>query len=91
LDFQGIVGQKKILFLPKISRQAVGPILPPIQWAQGAVALEINHQMLAADHTFSFRVVVKNEWSYSSTSSVPQLCAKGKFSEHSVCSIFIGR
>jgi hypothetical protein len=48
-----MVGQK-IMFLSKISWPAVGPTLPPIQWAQGAVALEINHQVHAADRTFSF-------------------------------------
>ena len=69
---------KKILFLSKISWPAVGPNLPSIQWEQGAVALEVNHQVHAADHTFSFRVVVKNEWSYSSTPPVPQLYAQGK-------------
>jgi len=71
------VGQK-ILFVSKISRLAVGPTLPPIQWVQGAIALGINGQAHQAYHTFSFRVVVKNQWSYSSTPPMPQLCAQGK-------------
>ena len=71
------MGQKN-LFFSKISSPAVGLTLPPIQWAQGAVALEINHQVHEADHTFTLRVVVKNEWSYFSTPRVPQLCAQGK-------------
>jgi hypothetical protein len=56
----------------------VGPTLPSIQWVQGAVAQEINRQVHEPDHTLSFRVVAKNEWSYSSSPRVPHLCAQGQ-------------
>lgn len=56
----------------------MGPTLPPVQWVQEAVSLGINGQVHEAYHAFSFRVVVKSEWSYSSTPPVPRLCAQGK-------------
>jgi hypothetical protein len=62
-------GQGKRIFLVTVSRPAVGPTQPPIQWAPGAVSPGVKRPGREADHSHPSNAVVKNAWSYTSTPS----------------------
>jgi hypothetical protein len=50
-----------------VSRTALGPTQPPIQWVPGALSLGVKRPGREADHSPSFSAEVKTEWSYTST------------------------
>jgi hypothetical protein len=56
-----------IFLFTTVSRTALGPILPPIQWVLGALSLRVKRPGRTADHLPSSNVEVKNAWSYTST------------------------
>jgi hypothetical protein len=49
--------------MPKISRPALGPTQPPIQWVTWALSAGIKWPMREADHSPPPSAEVKNEWS----------------------------
>jgi hypothetical protein len=63
-------GQGLGIFLVTVSRPALGPTQPPIQWLPGALSLGVKRPGREADHSFPPSVETKNAWSYSSTPPV---------------------
>jgi hypothetical protein len=55
------------IFLFTMSRTALGPTQPPIQWVLGALSLEVNLHGHEADHSPPSSAKVKKAWSYTST------------------------
>jgi hypothetical protein len=51
-----------------VSRTALGPTQPPIQWVPGALSVGIKRPGREADHSPP-SIAVKNPWSYTSTPS----------------------
>jgi hypothetical protein len=56
-----------IILFTTLSRTALGPTQPPIQWVPGALSLGVKRPGREADHSPPFSAEVKNEWSYTST------------------------
>jgi hypothetical protein len=56
-----------IFFFTTVSRTALGPAQPPIQWVPGALSLEVKRLGREADHSPPNSTEVKNAWSYTST------------------------
>jgi hypothetical protein len=54
-------------FFTTVSRMALGPTQPPIQWVPGALSLGIKRPGREADHSPPSSAEVKNAWSYTST------------------------
>jgi hypothetical protein len=50
-----------------MSRTALGPTQPPIQWVPGALFLGLKSSRREADHSPPSSAEVKNAWSYIST------------------------
>jgi len=50
-----------------MSRPALGPTQPPIQWVLGVLSQGVNRSGREADHSPKPSVEVKNAWSYTST------------------------
>jgi hypothetical protein len=50
-----------------LSRTALGPTLPPIQWVPGALFLGVKRPGREADYSPPSSAEVKNAWSYTST------------------------
>jgi hypothetical protein len=50
-----------------LSRPALGPTQPPIQWEQGALFLWVKRPCSENDNSPPFRAEVKNAWSCTST------------------------
>jgi hypothetical protein len=57
-----------------VSRTALGPTHPPIQWIPGALPLGVKRPGREADHSPPSRAEIKNAWSYSSTSAIRLHC-----------------
>jgi hypothetical protein len=72
LDDQGFECRERlgIFLFTTASRPALRPTQPPIQWAPGALFLEVKRLELEADYSFPSSIEVKNAWSYTSTSPV---------------------
>jgi hypothetical protein len=58
------------IFLITMSRLALGPTQPPIQWMPGALSLGVKQPGCEADHSPPSSAKVKNAWSYTSTPPV---------------------
>jgi hypothetical protein len=56
-----------IFLFTAVSRPALGPTQPPIQWVTGALSVWVNWPGHEADHSPSSSAEVKNAWSYIST------------------------
>jgi hypothetical protein len=56
-----------ILLFTTVSRTALGPTQPPIQWVPGALSLGVKWPGREADHSPPSSAEVKNAWSYTST------------------------
>jgi hypothetical protein len=54
----------------EISRPAVGFTQPPIQWVPGSLSAALKRPRCEVDHWPSSSVEAKNDWSYTSISSV---------------------
>jgi hypothetical protein len=50
-----------------LSRTALGPTQPPIQWTPGALSLMVKRPGREADHWPPSSAEVKNAWRYTST------------------------
>jgi hypothetical protein len=50
-----------------VSRPALGPTQPHIQWVLGALSLGVKRQEREADHSPPRTSEVKNAWSYTSS------------------------
>jgi hypothetical protein len=66
LGFESQGGLGIFLFIT-VSRTALGPTPPPIQWVPGALSLGVQQQGREADHSPQSSVEVKNAWSYTSS------------------------
>jgi hypothetical protein len=58
-----------------MSRSALGPTQPPIQWVPGALSQEVKQPGHEADHTLPSSTKVNNMWRYTSTPHMPSQCA----------------
>jgi hypothetical protein len=56
-----------IFLFTTVSRPALGPTQPPIQWVSGAVSLGVKRPGCEADHSLPSNAEFKNAWSYTST------------------------
>jgi hypothetical protein len=54
-------------FFTTVSRPALGPTQPPIQWEPGALSLVAKRPERESDHSPPSSAEVKNAWSYTST------------------------
>jgi hypothetical protein len=63
-DFRPGLG---IFLFTTVSRPALGPIRPPIQWVPRAPSLGVKRPGREADHSPTSSAEVKNSWSYTST------------------------
>jgi hypothetical protein len=59
-----------IFLFTTVSRQALEPTQPPIQWVPRALSLGIKWPGREADHSLPSSAEIKNAWSYTSTLSV---------------------
>jgi hypothetical protein len=66
LEFDSRRGLENFLFTT-VSRRALGPTQPPIQWVPGALSLGVQQLGHEADHSPPSCAEVKNAWSYTST------------------------
>jgi hypothetical protein len=57
----------RIYLFTTMSRLALGPSQPPVQWVQGALSLGVKWLRHEADHSPPSSAEVKNAWSYTST------------------------
>jgi hypothetical protein len=72
LDDRGFKSQQGLgifLFIT-MSRPALRPIQPPIQWISGALSLGVKWLGYEADHSPPSSAEVKNAWIYTSTPPV---------------------
>jgi hypothetical protein len=66
--FQLLIGARDFLLpFSRVSRQALGPTQPPVQWASGTVVLGINQPVCEADHSPTLSANFKKAWSFTST------------------------
>jgi hypothetical protein len=56
-----------IFLFTTVSRTALGPTQPPIQWVPGALSLGVKRPGRVADHAPPSNAEAKNAWSYTST------------------------
>jgi hypothetical protein len=63
-DFRRGLG---IFLFTTVSRTALGPTQPPMQWVPGALSLGVKRPEREADHSPPSSAEVKNAWSYTST------------------------
>jgi hypothetical protein len=52
-----------VFLFTTVSRPALGPTQPPIQWVPGALSLGVKRPEREADHSPPSSAEVKNEWS----------------------------
>jgi hypothetical protein len=56
-----------IFLFTTVTRTALGPTQPPIQWVPEALSLGVKRPGREADHSPPYSAEVKNAWSYTST------------------------
>jgi hypothetical protein len=56
-----------IFLVTTVSRPALGPTQPPIQWVPGTLSLGVKRPAREADHSPPPSAEVKNVWSYTPT------------------------
>jgi hypothetical protein len=56
-----------IFLFTTVSRMALGPNQPPIQWVPGALSLVVKQPGREADHSPLLSAEIMNVWSYTST------------------------
>jgi hypothetical protein len=56
-----------IFFFTTVSRTALGPTQPPIQWVLEVLSLGVKRPEREADHSPPSSAEVNNAWSYTST------------------------
>jgi hypothetical protein len=66
-----------IFLFTTVSRPALGPTQPPIQWVSGDLSLGIKRPGREADYSLPSRAEVKNSWRYI---SAPQYAFMASFS-----------
>jgi hypothetical protein len=66
LGFDSRRGLGIFIFTTAMSRTALGPTQPPIQWVPGALPLGVKRPGREVDHSPPSSAEVKNEWSYTS-------------------------
>jgi hypothetical protein len=71
-EFKYYQGTRNLSLL-QISRPAVGPIQPSVQWVTGFI-FGVKQPRLFVGHSVQFNAEVKNEWRYTST---PPVCLLG--------------
>jgi hypothetical protein len=59
-----------MFLLATMSRTALGPTQPPIQWAPGALSLGVRRPGREGGHSPLSSAEVKNAWSYTSTPAI---------------------
>jgi hypothetical protein len=69
LDYWSFKSQQGqgIFFFTTVSRPALGPAEPPIQWIPGALFLGVKQPECEVDHSPPSSGKVTNVWSYTST------------------------
>jgi hypothetical protein len=72
--FPGGGGGGGIFLFDIMSRLALGPIQPPVQWVPGALSLGVKRPGREPDHLPPSSAEVKNAWSYT---SAPQYAFTG--------------
>jgi hypothetical protein len=72
-EFDSREGPGIFIFIT-VSRPALGPIQPPIQWLSGALSPGVKRLGREADHSPPSSAEVKNAWSYT---SIPPICLNG--------------
>jgi hypothetical protein len=55
-----------IFLLTAVSRTALGPTQPPVQWVTAALSLGVKRLGREADHSPPSSAEVKNAWNYTS-------------------------
>jgi hypothetical protein len=60
-------GRIKNFLFPTLSRPALGPAQPPIQWVPGALSLGVKQLGRDADHSPPTSAKIKKTWIYTST------------------------
>jgi hypothetical protein len=63
-----ILAENGIFLFDTVTRRAVKPTQPPVQWVPGALSLGVKRVGREADHSPSSLPMSKNVWSYTSTS-----------------------
>jgi hypothetical protein len=61
-----LAGAGNFLFTA-VSRTALEPTQPPIQWVPGDLSLGLKRPVRESDHSLPSSAEVKNAWSYTST------------------------
>ena len=62
---------QEICSTPKMFRQVLETMEPPIQWAPGALCLEVKRLWSKANHSYPPSAKIKNAWSFTSTFHMP--------------------
>jgi hypothetical protein len=73
LDDRGFESLQELgifLFTP-VSRSALRPTQPPIQWVSGALSLGVKRPSREAGHSPPSTAEIKNAWSYISAPNTP--------------------
>jgi hypothetical protein len=75
LDDRGFESRQglRIFLFTAVSRPALGPTQPPIQWVSRALSKGVKRPVHEADHSPPSSAKVKNAWSYISTPPI-RLC-----------------